>query len=107
MKPEPIGEANPYLIGEKSFMGLTSGNSIADHKDVLEKSVLKTGEGEFEVFNIKNKSGEVVGNILPSTKDASKIGIITINTPKAQTKEGAKIGMTFKELEGLLGDLPV
>ncbi len=105
-KSEPE-EVNPYLIGKKSFMGLTPGNLIADHSDVLEKSVLKTGEGDFEVFNIKDESGEVLGNILPDPRDESKIGIITITSTKASTSEGAKIGITFKELEEVLGELPV
>lgn len=106
-KPKPTEKTNLYLIEEKSFMGLSPDNSIENHLDILEQSTLQSGEGDFEIYNIKNESRETVGYILPSPKDASKIGIITINTPKASTKEGAKIGMTFKELEAVLGELPV
>ncbi|MFK7903742.1 MAG: hypothetical protein AB8B69_01390 [Chitinophagales bacterium] len=105
-EPKPVA-ANPYLITDKSFMGLSSGNGIEEHADVLEQGVLKSGEGEFEVYNIKSESGEKLGYIMASHQDPSKIGNITITHPKASTEEGISIGATFAELESALGEVAV
>jgi len=105
-EPKPVA-ANPYLITDKSFMGLSSGNGIEEHADVLEQGVLKSGEGEFEIYNIMNESGQKLGYVMASHQDPSKIGSITITSQKASTKEGISIGKTFAELESALGEVAV
>jgi len=108
-KPEtkPTEAANPYLITDQSFMGIAPGNSIEEHGDVLEQGVLKSGEGEFEIYNIIDESGQKLGYVMASPQDASKIGNIAITHPKASTEEGISIGATFAELESTLGEMAV
>ncbi len=108
-KPEtkPTKAANPYLITDQAFLGISPGNDIQKHADVLEQGVLKSGEGEFEVYNITDESGKELGYVMASPQDASKIETITITHPKASTEEGISIGATFAELESALGEVAV
>lgn len=100
-------QKDPYLIQSKSFYGISIGDQIAQHKDVLEKSTLQTGEGSFDVFYIKNDKGDVLGYVDTDFRDESTINNITIDTPLAKTEQGVHIGMTFGELEKRVGSVRV
>ena len=86
-------EANPFLVTTNSFYGLTIGGKIGD----LEKSVLETGEGSFDIFLIKDENGEELGYVDANYEDESLIGGITISTKKAVTEDGVKIGMSYAD----------
>ncbi len=102
-----VEQEDSYLIDSESFYGISNGDAIAKHRDVLEKGILKTGEGDFDVFYIKNKKGEILGHFEPEFRDESKVGTIYIESPLAKTKQGVHIGMTFGELERILGPVEV
>lgn len=86
-------EVNPYLVTTNSFYGFTIGEKFGD----LEKFVMQTGEGDFDVFLIKDENGEQIGHIDPYYKDESLVGGITITTEKAITEDGVKIGMSYAD----------
>jgi hypothetical protein len=86
------------LIGPNSFRGIKVGDLIANHKDYIQATKLKTGEGTFDVYEIKDFDNNPAGYFLPDPKDKLKVGDITVNSPKAQTAEGIKIGRTFQDL---------
>lgn len=106
-KVKPVLDVDPYLITHQSFRGIVIGNGIEEHGDILEQGVLRSGEGEFEVYYIKTESGEVLGYVMASPQDPSKVGNITVTHLKARTEEGIFIGTTFTELEKVFGELAV
>ncbi|MFK7905344.1 MAG: lysozyme inhibitor LprI family protein [Chitinophagales bacterium] len=102
-----VEQEDRYLIDSKSFYGISKGDPIAKHKDVLEKGILRTGEGSFDVFYIKNDKGDLLGHLDTQFRDESRVGAISIDTPLAKTKQGVHVGMTFGELEKILGPIEV
>ncbi len=102
-----IEQEGSYLIDSESFYGISQGDAIAKHSNLLEKGVLKTCEGDFDVFYIKNKKEEILGHFEPEFRDESKVGTFFIESPLAKTKQGVHIGMTFGELERILGPVEV
>jgi hypothetical protein len=86
------------LISPISFRGIQIGDLIANHNDYIKKTKLKTGEGSFDVYEIKDFENNPAGYFLPDPNDKLLVGDITVNTPKAQTAKGIKIGSTFQDL---------
>lgn len=85
------------LIGD-AFMGITPGDAISTHDALLSKTVLKTGEADFEAYKITSKLHGEVGYLLPEPKDTKLVGNIFISNPKATTKEGIHVGSTLGDL---------
>ena len=85
-------------IGHNSFRGITIGELISNHKDDIQKTQLKTGEGTFEVYEIKDFENNPAGYFLPDPNDADRVGDIVVQTPKAQTAEGIMVGNTYQDL---------
>lgn len=86
-------EVNPFLVTTNSFYGFTIGEKFGD----LEKFLMQTGEGDFDVFLIKDENGEQLGHINPDYRDESLVGGFAITTKKAITEDGVRIGMTYAE----------
>ncbi len=100
-------EGDTYLIESNSFYGVSTGDVITEKSSLLQKDMLKTGEGDFVIYTLKNAQDEIIANVFPDPMDESKVGDISIITPIAKTKQGISIGMTFGELEEILGELEV
>lgn len=86
------------LIGPDSFRGIKVGDKIAAHTDYTQKTQLKTGEGNFEAYEIKDFENNPAGYFLPDPNDADRVGDIVVQTPKAQTAEGIMVGSTYQDL---------
>ena len=95
------------LISPISFRGIQIGDLIANHSDYIKKTKLKTGEGSFDVYEIKDFENNPAGYFLPDPKDKLLVGDITVNSPKAQTAKGIKIGDTFQDLLKNFPDITV
>ena len=95
------------LISPISFRGIQIGDLIANHSDYVKKTKMKTGEGTFEVYEIKDFENNPAGYFLPDPKDKLLVGDITVNSPKAQTAKGIKIGDTFQDLLKNFPDIAV
>lgn len=90
-------QTNEYLLTSDSFYGLKKGQKIPEN---LEKSVLETGEGDFEIFLIKDKDGSDLGYIHPDfMKDEALIGNIVVTSSKVATIHGLSIDMTFGDIQ--------
>jgi len=85
-------------IDNNAFRGITIGDKIADHADYIQKETLKTGEGAFEVYRIKDFNNNPAGYLIPDPKEESLVGDITVETQMAATAEGIKVGGTFQDL---------
>jgi hypothetical protein len=95
------------LIAPFSFRGIRVGDAIADHKEYLQKTTLKTGEGSFEAYEIKDFENNPAGYLLPDPKNTRLVGDITVQSPKARTAKGIKIGDTFKDLLAVFPEIEV
>lgn len=87
-----------YLITTASFFGISPGDPLSKHADIMQKATLSTGEGDFEIYEFKNETGETLGYTHPDISDENLVGDIVITYPWATTEEGVRIGMTFGEL---------
>jgi hypothetical protein len=68
---------------------------------------MRTGEGVFEVYEIKDFDNNPAGYFLPDPKEKLLVGDITVKSPKAQTIKGIKIGDTFQDLVKVFPDIAV
>ncbi len=89
---------NELIIYQKSFLGLTPHTNIKDYEGKLEKGLLRTGEGDFDIFNIKDENENTVGYFVPFGENEDKVGSVTVTSELAQTEDGIKIGDTFETL---------
>jgi hypothetical protein len=100
-------EEVPLTIFQNSFLTISPGNQIAEHKAVIEEDLLQTGEGDFEIYNIKDQKNKVVAYFLADPMDNEIIGDIYITSRLAQTEDGIGIGHTFGDLLTKYPDLEV
>lgn len=95
---EKTQEVDELTIYETSFLGLSPDMKISDYKGTLEKGLLQTGEGDFDIFNVKDKDGNTVAYFVPFGENEDKVGSITVTSELAKTEDGIKIGDTFGTL---------
>jgi hypothetical protein len=95
------------LISPISFRGIQIGDSIAKHGDYIKKTKLKTGEGSFDVYQIKDFENNPAGYFLPDPNNKLLVGDITVEAPKAETAKGIKVGDTFQDLLKAFPDITV
>lgn len=94
-------------IDNNAFRGITIGDKIADHAAYLQKETLKTGEGEFEVYQIKDFNNTPAGYLVPNFKDESLVGDITVETQMATTAKGIKVGDNYQDLTTAIPNIEV
>ena len=104
--PQPA-PPSPYQITEQGFYGIEVGQAISAIETKIEASVLQTGEGDFDVYDIFDEDGTALGNFFPNLDDPTLVGNIEVTTPKAQTAEGFKVGTTYAEIQEQLTDYEV
>jgi hypothetical protein len=93
-----VATRTQLLISPISFRGIQIGDLIANHKDYIQKTKIKTAEGTFEAYEIKDFENNPAGYFLPDPNDKLMGGDITVKSPKAQTAKGLKIGDSFQDL---------
>jgi hypothetical protein len=85
-------------ITEIGFRGIQVGDAIAKHGAYAKKTKLKTGDGSFDVYEIKDFENNRAGYFVADPKNKLLVGDITVESPKATTNEGLKIGDSFRAL---------
>ena len=95
-----IGSTDTQLFIETtSFRGIVVGDAIKKYDvDYVKKTKLKTAEGTFDAYAIKDFENNPAGYFVPDPTNKLLVGNITIETPKASTEKGIKVGSTFKDL---------
>ncbi|WP_020538619.1 DUF5991 domain-containing protein [Lewinella cohaerens] len=86
------------LITSKSFVGIQPGDKITDHQTSLQKDMLETGEGDFEIYQILDQQGTAIGYLHPDPNDEQLVGMIVVTSPEAKTEDGLSVGMTLGDL---------
>ena len=102
-----VDPEDPYLIFNHTIFDLSPGQPLAPALDRLRRGTLRTGEGNFKVYHIKDKQGEEVGYVMPDPLDESLIGDIYITSDRVVTEQGVRVGYTYGELVERLGALEV
>ncbi|MEM0991452.1 MAG: hypothetical protein AAF847_15830 [Bacteroidota bacterium] len=102
----PVSDANSDAAiskmptaSDQEFYGIAVKDSIATHADKLIKTTIQNGEGTFEVYEIKDADGMILGQLYADPLNQAFVGDIVITSPEVVTDEGVKIGMTFTELK--------
>jgi uncharacterized protein YecT (DUF1311 family) len=96
-----------FLISGKSFRGIKVGDKMSSHGRYIQKDTLKTGEGDFTVYLIKNFANESIGYFFPDPNNERLVGDITITTKAAATKRDISVGDSFRKLKKKIPALKV
>ncbi len=103
---ELITLGNFLLTKHPSALGMRPGHKLSDYSDMLSKTVIETGEGDFEAFAISHE-GSHVGHIDPYFDDSSKIGNINITSPLIIFEKGLSVNLTWGKLKKLVPSVMV
>ncbi len=96
---EVTSSRTQLLIGQNAFRGITTGDQISNHKEYIQKETMRTGEGSFEVYTIKDFNNNPAGFFLPDPNNETLVGAITVQTQGAKTLKGIQVGNTFGDLK--------
>lgn len=102
-----VTKAPLWIVSDKAFYGIEVHRPIVSYGDKLSKTTTTNGEGTFEVYEIKNKEGEVLAHVYPDPTKEELVGDIVILNKKITTDKGVKIGTTFGELKAKFNDYEV
>ncbi|MFT5645614.1 MAG: hypothetical protein ACI976_000287 [Aureispira sp.] len=91
----PIEEEESLIIFQNSFLNISPGSQIAEHETRIEKGLLQTGDGDFEIYNILDAQKTVVAYFLADPVDTELVGDIYVTSPLAYTEDDIRIGNTF------------
>ena len=100
-------EKEMFLISGKSFRGIKIGDKISSHGSYIRKDTLKTGDGDFTVYLIKNFANQSIGYFFPDPNNERLIGDITVTSKAAATKHDIRVGDSFRKLRKKLPALKV
>ena len=99
------------LIEPNQFYGIKLQDAFLElqkkYPGRLAKGIKKTGEGSFQIYTVNGADGSLLAHIYPDQKDQKLVGQIEIVSPNAKTRNGLKIGNTFKDLENKEGEVEV
>ncbi len=95
---ETIKPKQDLIIEDHALGGIATGDEISNHTAMLTKTILKTGEGDFEAYKITNKIHGEVGYLLPDPRNTKLVGNIFISNPQIATKDGLRVGSTMADL---------
>jgi len=84
-------------VEETNFFGIELGAPLSKYETLITKGRIRVEEGIIEVYNIE-QGGVEIGYLLPDSSNSELVGNIFIQSPKAVTSDGFKIGTTFKEI---------
>lgn len=89
---------NRLFISTTSYRGITPGSEISMHAAYMQKAAMKTPEGTFDIYKIKDYKDGFAGYFLADPRDETKVGDIVIDVERARTLQGIHVGSTFAEL---------
>ena len=84
-----------FTISAQSFYGITLGRPISDFFGQLQKGILETGEGTFDVYYIQSTNNEELGYILENEKDHTVLSIV-ITSSKGLMDNDIAVGSTYQ-----------
>jgi len=101
--------AEDYVLAEGQFQGVKLGAPLADLKKTfgqkLHKGIMKTGEGDFDYYSLRNETGQEVAEFYLT--DDNRLRLIEIKSSLWKTTKGIHVGSTLRELRAAYGDLEI
>lgn len=94
-------------IYETAFMGISPGDSITSITLPIKKDIMSDGEGDFQVYRIKNGDSGAFGYFMADPKNEKLVGDITITSPKVATEKEVFVGDTYETLIQKYGKMDV
>lgn len=98
---------NVDLIDEHFYMGISPGDKIVNHLEVLTKTQMKTAEGTFDIYAIDAAPSTTTAYCLPDPNNKEIIGNIVITSSPAVTNDGIQVGSSYGDLLAKYSDLKV
>ncbi|PHI18823.1 hypothetical protein CEQ90_15845 [Lewinellaceae bacterium SD302] len=91
---------------EATDLGIKAGDVIADNER-LQAGELRSGEGEFDVFYLKNEAGQRIGYVIEDFDAPGKVGDIFITNAgsTAPGAKGIKVGQSWADLQAAFPDI--
>ena len=97
----------PEAIIMGQLLSIPAGIPISNIDMSLEKGLLQSGEGEFEVYYIKTDTGKEVGYIVAEPEDAPLVSNIFITDSGLVLPNGLHVGSTWAEVKDAAGSVEV
>jgi len=110
-KPESIAavSAKDHVLGEGEFQGVKVGTPLAALEQKfgkkLDKAVMKTGEGDFEYYSLRNETGQEIARFFLT--DDKRVRMIETTSSLWKTTKGIHAGSTLRELRAAYPDLEI
>jgi hypothetical protein len=101
--------AKDYVLAEGEFQGVKLGTPLAALEQKfgkkLHKAVMKTGEGDFEYYRLRNKTGQEIAQFFLT--DDKRVRMIETTSPLWKTTKGIRVGSTLRELRDAYPNLEI
>lgn len=110
-KPESITAvpAKDHVLAEGEFQGVKVGTPLAALEQKfgqkLHKAVMKTGEGDFEYYSLRNETGQEIAQFYLT--DDKRVNMIETTSLLWKTTKGIHVGSTLRELRDAYPDLEI
>lgn len=98
--PTENEQPKAVILKANGINGISSGDQIATLTDqgILKKGELKTGEGDFEIWNIMDKNLGKIGYVLEHPQLEGQVGQIHITSDAVKTENGLGVGSTWADI---------
>jgi hypothetical protein len=97
------------IIVHREFQGVKLGTPLAALEQKfgkkLHKAVMKTGEGDFDYYSLRNETGQEIAQFFLS--DDKRVRMIETNSPLWKTTKGIHVGSTVRELRAAYPNLEI
>lgn len=92
--------AKDHVLAESEFQGVKVGTPLAALEQKfgkkLYKAVMKTGEGDFEYYSLRNETGQEIAQFFLT--DDKRVRMIETTSPLWKTTKGIHVGSTLSKL---------
>jgi hypothetical protein len=101
--------AKNHVLAEGEFQGVKLGTPLAALQQrfgkKLRKAVMKTGEGDFEYYSLRNETGQKIAQFFLT--DDKRVRMVETTSPLWKTTRGIHVGSTLRDLRRAYPDLEI
>ena len=102
--PLPKSDSVIYKMNNGILLGVTPGQLISEHPNLLMPDDYENCEGESKIFHLVSRVNDTLGRFYEGyeTWDVPYISRIYVKSPKVINEENVQVGMSFKQLQQLI-----